>query len=99
MITIKAIAKHNKSIGHHYFDKETLAFFGQQLTDFKVREINGRIFIYAPSGDSWDNEHWSIGEYDRDTGAILSIAEKPILWPSGINDIYEFFNDLQAQKK
>lgn len=36
--------------GEYYFSRETLKFFGQKLSDFKVRKIGqGVYFIYAPA--------------------------------------------------
>ena len=32
---------------NHFFDRDTLKFFGQTMRSFKVRHVNGRVFIYA----------------------------------------------------
>lgn len=46
--TIKSIVQAN---GSHYFDKATLKFFGNKMSDFKVfrSKKTGRIFVGAPS--------------------------------------------------
>lgn len=33
----------------HFFDRKTMKFFGQRMSDFKKKVINGRVFIFATS--------------------------------------------------
>ena len=41
----------------HYFERDTMRFFGQTLKDFHVKKSpQGNIFIYAPG---WNEHCWS----------------------------------------
>jgi len=54
MITIYDI-KNSLNESSHFFDRDTMKFFGQTIKDFKVKKSPlGRIFIYAPS--YWDGK-------------------------------------------
>ncbi len=62
MITIDEIANNTRQRGGHYFDENTLEFFGQILSDFKILDTNGRIFVYALCTTS-PIPFYSVGEY------------------------------------
>jgi hypothetical protein len=52
---IAEIVEKNRNAGQHYFDRDTLKFFGQRISSFKVlTSPKGNIFIYA-----WSNPPWS----------------------------------------
>jgi len=47
--TISDIAWMTSETSPHYFDRDTLKFFGQTMGSFKVRKSpKGKIFIFAP---------------------------------------------------
>ena len=52
-MTIQEIKQRTKTSAPHYFSADTLRFFNQKLTDFKVKKLNETEYlIYAPS--YWD---------------------------------------------
>jgi hypothetical protein len=53
--TIAAIAQELMSAGNHYFDRETLRFFGQRRSDFRVYTGGDRIFMFASASRGWDS--------------------------------------------
>ena len=67
--TISEIVKHNKTVGGHYFDRDTLKHFGQRQRDFHVMHIGERVFIYAQS----QYRGWSIAEYHPTTGQVRGL--------------------------
>lgn len=53
-VTVKQVANAVKDTSN-YFDKGSMAFFNQKLSDFKIESIDGgKYFLYAPS--YWDGE-------------------------------------------
>ena len=40
----------------HFFDRKTMKFFGQRMSDFKKKVINGRVFIFATSRINFDGK-------------------------------------------
>ena len=53
-VTVKQVAEAVKDTSN-YFDKGSMAFFNQKLSDFKIESIEGgKYFLYAPS--YWDGE-------------------------------------------
>ena len=93
--TIKEIAEAVKINGSHYFDKETLEFFGQRLNSFKVKESpKGQIFIFAPS-------YWYVKNGSGLTEHQLMAYSVAIFDPK-INKLHltgEHFNTLQEVKQ
>tara|TARA_R100000900_G_scaffold78092_1_gene61649 strand:- start:2574 stop:2822 length:249 start_codon:yes stop_codon:yes gene_type:complete len=52
-MTIQEIKQRTKKNAPHYFSANTLKFFNQRLSDFKVKKLNETEYlIYAPS--YWD---------------------------------------------
>ena len=48
--TMAEIKRNTKKLNPFMFDKKTMQFFGQRMSDFKVHQTQkGRIFIYAKS--------------------------------------------------
>ena len=47
--TLAQIADAVTAAGSHYFERDTLRFFGQCRSSFKVRHVAGRVFVLAPS--------------------------------------------------
>ena len=41
---------------HHFFDRKTMKFFGQRMSDFRKKVLNGRVFIYATSRLNFDGK-------------------------------------------
>ena len=68
--TIAEIAAANEAKGGFYFSKDTLKFFKQKRSDFKVKHIAGRIFVMAPS--RWDGHlmGYSVAEFNPETGDL-----------------------------
>lgn len=51
--TISDIKRMTEETSPHFFDRKTMKFFGQRMSDFKVRKMeDGRIEISAPMRDS-----------------------------------------------
>lgn len=74
MQTIEEIARRNKEAGGKYFDKDTLSFFNQKLSDFRVIEFDDRTFVKAVSKDAF-GIHWSIAEI-LDSGRTTSPSDE-----------------------
>ena len=72
--TIAQIAAHNQRAGNHYFDRDTLKFFGQRRGDFRVRKIDGRVIVYCRVHRGWNTapEHGiaTLAEYNPETGEV-----------------------------
>ena len=48
-MTIQQIKSLSSITAPHYFDKKTMKFFGQKMSDFKVKkQLDGRFLISAP---------------------------------------------------
>ena len=71
-LTIAQIASHNMHTGGHYFDCDTLRFFGQTRRSFSIYVYKGRTFVLDPSGGTWPRKLWSVAEYDPTTGDMDS---------------------------
>lgn len=79
------IVQRAKEAGSHYFDRDTLKFFGQRLSDFHAVKVGSREFVYGRQGKGfWHGESdihaaghaqlpWSVGKV-REDGTILSIS-------------------------
>jgi antirestriction protein len=53
-ITISEIKRRTSETSPYFFDKKTMKFFNQKMSDFKVRKLeNGKFEIYAPIKDSY----------------------------------------------
>jgi hypothetical protein len=78
-MTISEIAAHNKRVGGHFFDADTLKFFGQKLSEFKSATLSdGRIVVYCKTHRGWDLDVGesgisTVGIYNKDTGRIDGI--------------------------
>lgn len=63
----------------HYFDRQSMRFFGQTLKDFTVKKSPaGRIFIYAPIKDKYTNKltgGYSFREYAENKLVNVPINE------------------------
>ena len=73
--TIAEIAAHNASTGGHYFDRDTLRFFGQKRGDFRARTLkDGRIIVYAYAHRRFSLDFGgrpsSLAVYDPSTGKV-----------------------------
>ncbi len=66
--TLSEIVEHTKASGSHFFDRKTLKFFGQRLSDFHVvrSPISGRIYVYAKNHKTGV---YTVAEW-LDTGAM-----------------------------
>lgn len=74
----------------YYFDRKTMKFFGQRMSDFKiVTSWSGRIFIYAPTYfyDSRINKNismgWSIREFVGND--LINLEDSGIDMPKGLD--------------
>ena len=53
--SIADIARRLEAAGSHYFDRDTLRFFGQTRRDFRARYLkDGRLVVYARTHRGWD---------------------------------------------
>ena len=77
--TIAEIAEHNARSGGHYFDRDTLRFFGQTRRDFRARMVGGRVIVYARTHRGWDLAPdygvSSLAEYNPETGEVSTPAD------------------------
>ena len=74
--TIVDIQCANKKAGHHFFDPETLKFFGQRIRDFAVRHVGQRVFIFAPrfpAGREKKMYGYTVAEFNKATGTLDSM--------------------------
>lgn len=76
---MQQIVAANKAIGHHFFDTDTLEFFGSRVsTSPIVTDGKMRYFLTSeqdPHGRAWNGErHWTLRAADAD-GRILTISE------------------------
>ena len=72
--TIAEIAKANAEAGGKYFNRDTLRFFGQELSDFEVFQGSGRVFVFSPAHRGWDGDRLSsFAEFHPDTGRTSSV--------------------------
>tara|TARA_R100001463_G_scaffold23977_1_gene57254 strand:+ start:5160 stop:5381 length:222 start_codon:yes stop_codon:yes gene_type:complete len=56
-MTIYQIKKRTAKTSPYFFSKDTMRFFGQKLSDFKVsKQSDGRYKISAKSGANWSQE-------------------------------------------
>lgn len=62
-----------RSTGSYYFDRKTLKFFGQRISDFSVYHRNQRIFICAPRRFGF-----TCGEYHPATKTITSLTKEQL---------------------
>jgi hypothetical protein len=70
--TIYQIAKHVRTVDpeNYFFDKQTLRFFEQRLSDFSVwAQPDGRYLIKAPSRICGET-HYTIRFYNPTSGAL-----------------------------
>jgi len=74
---IKRIYQRKNPDGH-YFDRDTLRFFGQILGDFRVKHIDKRVFIYCWKCNSvynkWKSPGTSLAEFFPESGTINGIT-------------------------
>ncbi len=78
---------------HHFFERDTMRFFGQKLNDFKVkRSPKERIFIYAPSYWSDRGERRLMGYTFQEylDGHLLPVYEAGNLYGDSENTILEY---------
>lgn len=74
--TVAEIAMHNAATGGHYFDKDTLRFFGQKRGDFRSRRLpDGRVIVFAYTHRRWNGLDFggkpaSLAVYDPTTGDV-----------------------------
>ncbi len=81
--TIAYLAERNAAMGGYYFSRDTLKFFGQRRSDFKVRVVAGRVFVqaasYQTSGCSANSYGRYMGEsfaeFNPKTGDLRSVSD------------------------
>lgn len=72
--TIAYIAECNAAAGGHYFSRDTLRFFGQRRSDFKVHVRAERVFVQASSYQGGNYMGESFAEFNPKTGDVRSMA-------------------------
>lgn len=88
--TISDIKCHNQEIGHYYFGRSTMKFFGQKMKDFRVRHVANRIFIWShrPHGISF-------AEYNPVNGHINCVRFPDGAYEWTYSSIQDFLNKLK----
>lgn len=65
--TIRQVRGANRAAGHHFFDRDTMAFFGSNV---ESPVYGGRFFVTSeqdPAGTAWDGERrWTVREAKAD---------------------------------
>lgn len=80
---IETISNMNQEAGGHYFDKETMEFFNQRLSDFVAYKTRGRTFVIGQSRGWRVNPNapiskpWSVAEFIPETGMMKSVILSP----------------------
>ena len=97
--TISEIAAVLQENGSHYFDRDTLRFFGQRRSDFRVYQGGGRVFMFSAAHKGWDGPSLSsFAEFLPETGRTASIEN-----PTGENwtreDVKQFVADIRKGGK
>ena len=72
--TIAYIAERNAAAGGYYFSRDTLRFFGQRRSDFKIHVRAGRVFVQASSYQGGNYMGESFAEFNPKTGEVVSIG-------------------------
>jgi len=62
-------------VSPRFFDKETLEFFGQSMSSFKVRTVASRVFIWAPVRYDGKIGHYTFREFDPEKGRLISVKD------------------------
>lgn len=71
--TIAYIAERNAAAGGYYFSRDTLRFFGQRRSNFKVHVRAGRVFVQASSYQGGNYMGESFAEFKPKTGKVTSV--------------------------
>ena len=71
--TIAHIAERNAAAGGYYFSRDTLRFFGQRRSDFKVHVVKGRVFVQASSYQGGNYTGESFAEFNPKTGCMSGV--------------------------
>lgn len=80
-ITISEIKRRTSETSPYFFDKKTMKFFNQKMSDFKVRKLeNGKFEIYAPIKDSYGK---LMGETKRVFNPETNELESPKVLATG----------------
>lgn len=56
--------RHNRLTEGHFFDAPTMRFFHNRMTDFRVRHIDGKVYVINTNGGSVYLFHPDTGELD-----------------------------------
>ena len=73
MLKMKDVIKHNKAIGHHFFDKDTKRFFRSRI---ESELIDDKYFITSESYSGMkDDRRYTVREYNKETGEITDASE------------------------
>lgn len=71
-MTIHDIKHYTSRKAPNYFSRNTLSYFGQHLSDFRVRKIKGRVFIMAPLVFDGEISGFTVREFIRDKDDIYN---------------------------
>lgn len=71
MTKLQKIIEATKETSSYFFSKDTLRFFNQRLSDFKVKEFLGDTYIIAPSVQPFGTM-WTIRKVIGDTLEIVN---------------------------
>lgn len=90
--TIHDIKRLSDSVGRHFFDPQTLKFFGQRVKDFKVKHIGSRVFIWAPRKPGGKPSGYTVAEFDKETYALNSM---PGFMFDTLNTVEQFWEAIK----
>lgn len=71
-LTMRDVKRHNKAIGYHFFDKETLEFWGSKI---ETELFNNHTFITSEDNFDRTKRLYTIRHYDKTNGKVKTIGE------------------------
>jgi hypothetical protein len=74
--TMTDIRCHNKTVGHHWFDADTLRFFRGRVCDSTLAQGPGGVYFVSSEQFSASSRRlYSVRRYDPATGHIDTVGE------------------------
>lgn len=92
-MNIHQIRRATQATNPHFFDRDTLQFFGQTMRSFKIKTVSGRVFIYAPS--YWDGKLMGITIREFIGDELLQIRNAGgVVRFCNLREVEEFFRSI-----
>ena len=71
-LSMQDVMKANKAAGWHFFDKDTMSFFGSKIeTDLYPNDM----FVTSEDDFFGEKRYYSVRKFDRETSEILDIGK------------------------